>query len=329
MEKFLPDVLRFCQDENRRVWVVDNASTDDSVAYLKEKMPEVGLVQLPKNHGFAGGYNLGLKEIESDYYFILNSDVEIDSDCLSPLLERLEAHPEIAACQPKIRAQTEKEYFEYAGASGGFLDHHGFPFCRGRIFESRERDAGQYDLPTKVFWATGAALFIRSSLFHQTGGFDADFFAHMEEIDLCWRLQNAGYEIWVEPKSVVYHVGGATLNKSNPRKTYLNFRNNLKMMLKNLPASQAFHRIILRMVIDGQAAIKELLSGNSAVFFAILRAHFHFYRQMPNTIAKRTKITNKKKMGELQGLFNGSIVWWYYARGIKEFNKLPLRFKSN
>lgn len=322
LEKFLPSVAA-TQYPNHSIAVIDNASTDNSIDFLKANYPEVEIITLDENHGFAGGYNHGLKNIEADYYAILNSDVEVLPNWIGPLVDRLESQPEIAACQPKLMTYGQKELFEYAGASGGFIDWYGFPFCRGRIFDHCEVDNGQYDKARKVFWATGAALFIRAKLFHEMKGFDADFFAHMEEIDLCWRLQNAGHEIWVEPKSTVYHVGGGTLGKENPKKTYLNFRNNLIMMSKNLPLGDAFIRIFLRMGIDGQAALKELLSGNFGFFKAIGLAHFDFYRHSFKIFRKRKDIPVKRKFTSIPGVYNRSIVLWFYARGKKLFSDLP------
>ncbi|MFY0674168.1 MAG: glycosyltransferase family 2 protein [Bacteroidia bacterium] len=322
LEKFLPSVMA-TDYANHQIVVIDNGSTDDTIDFLEKQYPEVQIVINSENHGFAGGYNEGLKNVEADYYAILNSDVEVDPNWLNPLVDLLEENEKIAACQPKLLGYNQKTHFEYAGACGGFIDWYGFPFCRGRIFESNEEDLGQYDTARPVFWATGAALFIRANLFHEQKGFDADFFAHMEEIDLCWRLQNAGYEIWAEPKSVCYHVGGGTLGKENPRKTYLNFRNNLYMMSKNLPLGDALIRILLRMIIDGQAAIKELFSGNTGFFKAILRAHFHFYLHSPKTFAKRKSIPVKRKFTSLPGVYSRSIVLWYYARRKRKFSDLP------
>lgn len=321
LEKFLPSVLA-TKYSNHEVCVIDNASSDKSVSYLKEYFPQVRVVQLDQNYGFTGGYNHGLADLEADYFAILNSDVEVAPDWIDHLVTRLENQPNIAACQPKLLKYDQKDEFEYAGGCGGFIDHHGFPFCRGRIFFTSEKDEGQYNEARPVFWATGAAMFIRGKLFKEFGGFDEDFFAHMEEIDLCWRLQNSGHEVWVEPASVVYHVGGGTLGKENPKKTYLNFRNNLMMMAKNLPLGSAIKRVLLRMVLDGQAAIKELLAGNSGFFFAILRAHAHFYLRLPTIARKRAKISHKIPMHLLKGVYRRSIVWWYFAKGVKKFSEL-------
>ncbi|MCB0739126.1 MAG: glycosyltransferase family 2 protein, partial [Bacteroidetes bacterium] len=298
LEKFLPSVVATTYS-NHVVCVIDNASTDDSIPFLKEHYQQVQIVQLDDNYGFTGGYNRGLAELEADYFAILNSDVEVEPDWISHLVERMQANPEIGAVQPKILQYKQKDEFEYAGACGGFIDRFGFPFCRGRIFFSNEKDHGQYNDARPVFWATGAAMFIKADLFKEFNGFDEDFFAHMEEIDLCWRMQNMGHQVWVEPKAVVYHVGGGTLGADNPRKTYLNFRNNLMMMAKNLPLGNAFVRIFFRMVLDGQAAIKELLGGNAGFFWAIGKAHFHFYLRLPQIAKKRKQIPHKVKLRTL------------------------------
>lgn len=322
LEQFLPSVLS-TRYPRHSVVLIDNGSTDDSVEFVRNNYPNIMVVVNEGNLGFAGGYNEGLREVQADYYAILNSDVEVDANWLQPLVDLLDSNPQIAACQPKVLSFAQPDSFEYAGASGGFIDRYGFPFCRGRVFETCEHDHGQYNDARPVFWATGAALFIRSGLFHYHGGFDKDFFAHMEEIDLCWRLQNAGHEIWVQPRSVVYHVGGGTLGKENPRKTYLNFRNNLIMMTKNLPLCQVFTRIPLRMGIDGQAALKELFGGNWGFFKAIFTAHMHFYASLPSTLAKRRQGKRKRKFHGLAGVYARSVVLWYYARAKRTFLQLP------
>jgi GT2 family glycosyltransferase len=322
LNQFLPSIMD-SDYPNLEIIVADNASDDDSIKFLNEKYPSVKVIQLEENFGFAKGYNQALKKVTTDYYVLLNSDVEVSKNWIRPIIKLMERNKKIGAVQPKIKSQTNKNLFEYAGASGGWIDYLGYPFCRGRILSTVEEDNGQYDDIEEIFWASGAALFIRPQLFHGLEGFDETYFAHMEEIDLCWRLQNAGYEIWVEPKSVCYHVGGGTLGKENPRKTYLNFRNNLYMMSKNLPLGDALIRIFLRMIIDGQAAIKELLSGNTGFFKAILRAHFHFYLHSPKTFAKRKSIPVKRKFTSLPGVYSRSIVLWYYARRKRKFSDLP------
>lgn len=321
LEKFLPSVVATTYS-NHEVCVIDNGSTDDSVAFLETTYPEVTIVKLDANYGFTGGYNKGMEHVDGDYFAILNSDVEVTPNWLDPLVKRLEENPKIGVCQPKLLQYHQKDHFEYAGACGGFIDRFGFPFCRGRLFFTEEKDEGQYNDARPVFWATGAAMFIRAKLFKQFKGFDEDFFAHMEEIDLCWRIQNSGHEIWVEPESVAYHVGGATLGKENPKKTYLNFRNNLMMMAKNLPLGNAFPRIFLRMVIDGQAAVKELFGGNAPFFWAIGKAHWHFYLSLPKIARKRKQLPTKIKMRTLHGVMVRSVVWWYFAKGVKKFSGL-------
>lgn len=327
LEKFLPSVVATTY-ENHEVCVIDNGSTDDSVAFLESTYPQVTIVKLDANYGFTGGYNRGMTHVEGDYFAILNSDVEVTPNWLNPMVKRLEENPHIGVCQPKLLQYNQKDHFEYAGACGGFIDRFGFPFCRGRLFFTEEKDEGQYNDARPVFWATGAAMFIRARLFKEFNGFDEDFFAHMEEIDLCWRIQNSGHEIWVEPESVAYHVGGATLGKENPKKTYLNFRNNLMMMAKNLPLGNAFPRIFLRMVIDGQAAVKELFGGNASFFWAIGKAHWHFYLSLPKIARKRKQLPTKIKMRTLHGVMVRSVVWWYFAKGVKKFSGLDFGRKD-
>lgn len=311
LEQFLDDVVN--KSPNATVYVADNASTDSSVAYLQEHHPKVKLIQNPKNDGYAGGYNQALANICADYYVLLNSDVEVSENWISPVIERMESDKNIAACQPKIKSFHRKEYFEYAGACGGYLDRLGYPFCRGRIFDTLEEDEQQYDTAEEVFWATGACLFVRATHFHKVGGLDADFFAHMEEIDLCWRLKNEGHSIWVEPKSTVYHVGGGTLQNDSTFKTYLNFRNNLCMLYKNLanPSLTIFKRLLL----DGIAGLKFLSEGKIAHCWAIVRAHFAFYGSISSMKKKRAHTFKAT-------LFPNSILFAYYLKGKKRFSDL-------
>ena len=262
LRTFLPSVLAY--SDEAEICVADNGSTDDSVEMLSREFPSVRLILLEQNYGFAEGYNKALQQVDAEYVVLLNSDVEVSEHWLQPLVTYLDAHPEVAACQPKIRSRRQKEYFEYAGASGGFMDAWGYPFCRGRIMQVVEEDRGQYDEVTPVFWATGAALFIRRRDYEQAGGLDGRFFAHMEEIDLCWRLRSRGRNIVCIPQSVVYHVGGATLKKENPRKTYLNFRNNLLMLYKNLPQPELDRVMRMRAFLDCVAAVSFLLQGSWA-----------------------------------------------------------------
>ena len=275
LEKFLPSVIQ--NSDNHTIVVADNASTDDSIGFMKTTYPEVRLIEMEKNTGFSQGYNLALKEIEAEYYVLLNSDVEVTPQWLQPLAEFMDTHPQVAACQPKIKAYHNKTHFEYAGAAGGFIDKLGYPFCRGRVFDDVEADEGQYNDNKEVFWATGACMFVRSSLYWQLEGLDNDFFAHMEEIDLCWRFKNAGYQIYYVGASEVYHVGGGTLHKSNPRKTFLNFRNNLILLYKNLPARKLWFILWLRFWLDGIALLRFLLKKQWGDAGAVSKAYWQFY----------------------------------------------------
>jgi GT2 family glycosyltransferase len=316
LEKFLPAVLASTY-ANRQVYVADNASTDDSVQFLKTHYPQVSIIENSSNEGFAKGYNSALKHVNADIYILLNSDVEVTPGWIEPVIELMGSDSSIAACQPKILAYGNKAQFEYAGASGGWIDHLGYPFMRGRIFEDREMDHGQYDDATPCFWASGAALFIRADAFHAMGGFDEYFFAHQEEIDLCWRLQLAGYKVFVQPASVVYHVGGGTLPTGNSLKTFLNFRNNLVMLSKNLPFAAALWKIPFRILLDIVSALRGLLSGDGGYFFAICKAHFHF----AGWLFKGRKAGRRgvKSHENLPGWYKGSVVWAYFIQKKKTF----------
>ena len=287
LEKFLPNVLEYSDEAT--VYVIDNASTDDSVAFIEKYFPTVKIIINAKNSGFAGGYNEGLQHINEEIYCLLNSDVEVTENWITPILELFEKNPDIAAIQPKIRAFKNSKYFEFAGAAGGMIDHLGYPYCRGRVFETIEEDLGQYDDETEIFWATGCALFIRREDFWKMKGFDERFFAHQEEIDLCWRLKNAGRKIYYCGKSTVFHVGGGTLNKQSPQKTFLNFRNNLTMLLKNLPTSSLFWIIPLRLVLDGIAGIYFGMKDGFPHLIAVLKAHFGFYGMFSESLKLRSK----------------------------------------
>ncbi|MBP9741717.1 MAG: glycosyltransferase family 2 protein, partial [Chitinophagaceae bacterium] len=271
LEQFLPSVISSTYS-NCSIIVADNASTDNSVEFVQQHFPSIQILLNLNNDGFAGGYNWALKRVEADYYVLLNSDVEVTPKWIEPVIDLMELNKDIAACQPKILSWHNKTQFEYAGASGGFIDALGYPFTRGRVFDVCENDEQQYNTAEPIFWATGAAMFVRSKVFHQLNGFDGSFFAHMEEIDLCWRMQLAGYSIYVQPASVVYHVGGGTLPKGY-RKTYLNFRNNLIMLSKNLPVKEKIYKIPIRFILDGITACKDLFSGNSITFKAVFNAH--------------------------------------------------------
>lgn len=291
LERFLPGVI--AHSEGCQIIVADNRSTDDSLAWMQEHYPGIPLICNDKNTGYAGGYNQALKQVTAEYLILLNSDVEVTPRWVEPVIARMELDPGIAACQPKLRAYHERQDFEYAGAAGGFLDPLGYPFCRGRIFDHVEEDSGQYDVASTIFWASGACLFIRKDAFDQMGGFDEDFFAHMEEIDLCWRLWRSGWSVWYEPESVVYHVGGGTLQATSPFKTYLNFRNNLWLLTKNLPLSQWVWKFPLRLVLDGVAGLQFLASGKGKHCWMIVKAHFDAYRRLPKMFRKRSVKSGK------------------------------------
>ncbi|PVH25085.1 glycosyltransferase family 2 protein [Sphingobacterium corticibacter] len=318
LEKFLPSVFNSSYP-NLSFVLGDNASTDDSVAFVRECYPTIKIIENGSNKGFAGGYNAVLEQVDADYFVLLNSDVEVTEKWIEPVIEMLERNANMAAAQPKIRALHERSKFEHAGASGGFIDAYGYPFCRGRILSHTEEDTGQYDNSIDVFWATGAALFIKADAWRASGGFDADFFAHMEEIDLCWRLKRMGFRIGVCPSSVVYHVGGGTLNASNPKKTFLNFRNNLMMLQKNLPFWTACRVIFVRLWLDLFALIQFLLKGKFGDAWAISRAHQEFFWYFFRTASKR-----KKLLGPFfeHGIYKGLIVSAYYFGDKKKFSSL-------
>lgn len=287
LEKFLPGVIQHSQDAD--IYVIDNASTDHSVDFLKQNFPSVKIIVNDKNNGFAGGYNDGLRKIDADIYCLLNSDIEVTENWTKPILELFEKDVNIAAIQPKILSFKNDKFFEFAGAAGGLIDNLGYPYCRGRVFDECEEDKGQYDDETEIFWASGCALFIRSEDFWNQNGFDERFFAHQEEIDLCWRLRNSGRKIFYTYRSKVYHVGGGTLSKQNPQKTFLNFRNNLSMMLKNLPFPKLLWLIFFRLCLDGIAGIRFGLKDGFPHLWAVVRAHFGFYAQAAETWKRRGK----------------------------------------
>lgn len=322
LQQYLPTLLK--NAGGARVYVADNASTDDSVSFLKTYYNEVKLILLERNWGFADGYNKALAQVEARYYVLLNSDVEVTPAWLATLLAWMEAHPDVAACQPKLRAVHHKECFEYAGAAGGFIDRLGYPFCRGRLFDSVEEDHGQYDQPREVFWATGACLMIRAEDYWAVGGLDGRFFAHCEEIDLCWRLRWLGRKICCVPQSVVYHVGGGTLPQGNPRKTYLNFRNNLTMLYKNLPDEQLGKVMRWRWLLDYVAALETLIvNRNWGDFKAIFRARAAYKKWKPEYEADRRRIQASRQCAAIAEHKNYSILWQYYIKGKRKFCQLP------
>ena len=319
LEQFLPSVCKTSYN-NYKLVVADNASNDASVDFLKKGYPDIELTLLPENFGFAKGYNEALKNINADYYVLLNSDVEVERDWLQPMVQLLEQDASNAACQPKLLSFKNKNIFEYAGGAGGWLDLFGYPFSRGRVFDISEKDAGQYNNTQQVFWASGAALMIKSHVYHQMGGFDAFFFAHQEEIDLCWRMQLAGYKVYCCPQSVVYHVGGGTLPRGNSLKTYLNFRNNHIMMAKNLPLKEKVWKIPFRLGLDWITALKGLLTGDGGYSLAILRAHAAFLKWI-FTAEKNTPYT-RRALKSLTGVYKGNLVWQHFVLGKKYFNQL-------
>ncbi len=323
LERYLSNVLTYSQ-EDATVVVADNASTDDSVEWLRQHHPDVPLIVLEKNWGFADGYNQALAHIEAEYYVLLNSDVEVTHHWLTPLVEFMDSHADVAACQPKLLAVHDHDSFEYAGACGGFIDRYGYPFCRGRIFDTVEQDNGQYDTAAEVLWATGACLMVRSNDYWEVGGLDGRFFAHNEEIDLCWRLRQRGRKVYCLPDSQVYHVGGGTLPKSNPHKTYLNFRNNLTMLYKNLPDNE-WHKVSrMRLVLDYVAALRMLLlEHNVGEFKAVLRARKDFHRWKHDfDDDRRTILSGRVEKSPLACRQPYSILWQYYMKGKKNYSQL-------
>ena len=324
LEKFLPSILAN-NPANSQIVVADNASTDDSVSFLTSNYPQVTIIQNTANGGFAKGYNDALKHVNAEYYVLLNSDVEVTPHWIEPLIKLMDDDISIAACQPKIKNYNKKKYFEYAGSAGGFIDKYGYPFCRGRILENIEEDEGQYNDTREVFWATGACLFIRAKYFHQAGGFDEDFFAHMEEIDLCWRLKNFGYKIMYCADSEVYHVGGGTLNKTSSYKTFLNFRNNLLMILKNHPPGYLYLKLLTRFLLDGIAGLKFLFSGKFSHFTAVIKAHFSFYASFGKTLKKRKLLQMQIKKYTTTAVYLHSIIADFYLRNKKTFKEIDFK----
>jgi GT2 family glycosyltransferase len=323
LRQYLPQVLEYSREE-ADVYVADNASTDDSVDMLKTSFPEVKLIILERNWGFAEGYNKALAQIDAEYYLLLNSDIEVTPHWLTPLISFMDAHPQVAACQPKLLSIFERDKFEYAGACGGYLDRYGYPYCRGRIFDVVEQDKGQYDEPAMIHWATGAALVVRSYIDTEVGGLDARFFAHQEEIDMCWRLRIRGRKIYCLPESYVYHVGGGTLPKSNPMKTFLNFRNNLTMLYKCLPDDELRHVMRWRWFLDYLAAWEMLiLKRNLGDFRAVYRARRAFKHWQKNFDEDRLQIQASRKEKEIPEQRRFSLLWQYYVKGRKRFSDLP------
>ncbi|MDO4217433.1 MAG: glycosyltransferase family 2 protein [Bacteroidales bacterium] len=317
LERFLPSVTANTQAPDE-VIVADNGSTDDSLEFLNSHYPQLRIIALDKNYGFAEGYNKALAQIDAQYYVLLNDDVEVTPCWIDPVIEMLESDDTIAIAQPKLLMYDQRDTFEYAGGAGGFIDHNGYPFCRGRMFNTLEKDEGQYDDSCDLFWASGAAMFVKANVWNELGGLDGDFFAHMEEIDFCWRSKNQGYRAIYCPQSIVYHVGGGTLPKSSPHKTYLNFRNNLSLLYKNLPPKRMGRVLALRMLLDGVAALKFLLEGHPQEFAAVCRAHRDYRRQKASLQAKRSQLNPH----EVSCVYHGPLLLDYYLRGKKKFIQL-------
>ncbi len=324
LEQFLPTVIKHTQSYNTEIVVADNGSTDDSVEYLKANFPHVRLIIFNENHGFAEGYNLSLKQVESEYVVLLNSDVETTENWLITIIDYMDTNPGVSAVQPKILAQKQKTHFEYAGAAGGYIDSFGYPFCRGRILGSVEKDEGQYDSSASVFWATGACLCIRRKDYFNVGGLDSRFFAHMEEIDLCWRLNARGYVVEYIPQSTVYHVGGASLDMESPRKTYLNFRNNLLMLYKNVETKRFILVFIVRLFLDILASLHFLVMGKTQNAMAVIGAFRDYLKMKPDFKQSRKDNLDKTINKDIDTIYKRSILWEYYARGKRRFSKLNL-----
>lgn len=322
LNQFLPVLLRNTQLPGVDIYVADNASTDNSLSLIEEQFPTVKTLLLDNNYGFAGGYNKALAQIKADYFVLLNSDVEVTENWLQPLLNYMNENADVAACQPKIKSFYNRDYFEHAGASGGFIDYLGFPFCRGRVVGTAEMDRGQYDTVIDVFWATGACLLIRSELYNQVGGLDDEFFAHMEEIDLCWRLKGQGFRIVCIPQSEVYHVGGGTLQVEHPHKTYLNFRNNLLMLYKNLPQKSLSNIMRWRMLFDYAAAFQLFVTGKPKNAKSVFKARRDFKKMLPGFVDKRIENLSSATRTDFPEMLRKSIVIEYYLKGNKTYSKL-------
>ncbi len=322
LEKFLPRLIECTPGPDTEIIVADNYSSDDSVDFMQRNYPEIRLIRNSENWGFAKGYNVALRQVKARFFVLLNSDIEVTPHWVEPVIAKMKADPMVAAAQPKLLSYDHREQFEYAGAAGGFIDYLGYPFCRGRVFDQVEMDHGQYDQDCELFWATGAALFVRADLYLEHGGLDDDFFAHMEEIDFCWRMKNLGYKIMYYPQSVVYHIGGGTLPKSSPRKTYLNFRNNMALLYKNLPDKALKPVMRKRKWMDLLAALMFLAKGQGGDFKAVFKARSDFKAWKPALTRKREQIPHP---GYLQGIYRKSLVLAHYLHGVKRFDQLDIR----
>jgi len=318
LAKFLPSIIRYSDSEYCDIYIADNGSTDESIAFIKSNFSTVKIIDNKMNYGFAKGYNVALKHVDADVFALVNSDIEVSPNWIEPIINSFNTDENTAIIQPKILDYKDKSKFEYAGAAGGFLDNYGYPYCRGRIFNSIETDSGQFDDEIDIFWATGACMFIRSEVFKKLNGFDDDFFAHQEEIDLCWRAQSLGYNVKYNGFSSVYHVGGATLDDSSPQKTFLNFRNNLLMLVKNLPNNKVFHIVFIRLFLDGLAGVKFFLELKPLHTFAIIKAHFSVYARLFEVLKKRKETPNK-----IDNYFKTkNLVSQYFINKKQKFDKL-------
>lgn len=324
LEKFLPDIIRYSSGDGIRIIVADNNSSDDSVNYLKKNFPQVELIVLDRNTGYTGGYNNSLRQINSEYFILLNSDVEVTPNWIEPVIRYMDTNKDVAAAMPKIKSYSDKEYFEYAGASGGFIDKYGYPFCRGRLLYNIEKDNGQHDSIIDIFWASGACFFVRAELFFQAGGFDDDFFAHMEEIDLCWRFKRMDYRVVIVPESEIYHVGGGTLPINTPRKMYLNYRNNLYLLIKNLPGKKLIPILFVRMCLDGASAMVYLSKFSFGFFWAVVKAHIHFNCHIRSSLRKRAKLKSLFKTDNVSGIYPHSMVYNFLVRKKSNFEHYKL-----
>lgn len=322
LKEFLPALIMHSQVEGAEIVVADNASSDGSISFLESEFPGIRLIKLDKNYGFSGGYNRALEQLDSKYFLLLNSDVEVTAGWLPPLIQFMENHDNCGLCSPKVKDFQRKSHFEYSGAAGGFIDRYGYPFCRGRLFDCVEEDTGQYDDVIEIFWGSGACLMVRASLFITVGGLDEQFFAHMEEIDLCWRLKNLGSTVYYIPSSTIYHVGGGSLSYGNPNKTYFNFRNNLLLLYKNLPRKGRYRTMLIRMLLDGISAFRFLIQGSLRDFLAVIRAHWAYYGMKKSYKGTDNRNNLAKNDVIVSGIYPGSIVADFFLKGKKRFQAL-------
>lgn len=322
LKKFLPYVLKHSNKEDYFVYIADNGSTDDSVSWIRQHHPDVKIITLDRNYGFALGYAKALETIDSEYFVLLNSDVEVTPHWLAPVIDIMDRDSSIAACMPKIKSFNNRELFEYAGAAGGYIDKYGYPFCRGRILNAIEKDTGQYDDTKEIFWASGACMFLRASAYFQAGGLDGDFFAHMEEIDLCWRLKRIGYKIVYSSNVTIYHVGGGTLPNNTPRKIFFNYRNNLFLLFKNLPSGKFLTILITRIFLDALSSLVYLAQFKFLFFWSVLKAHCAFYSSIPKLAGKRKALKKIEKVNQHREIFNHGILYMFFVRKRRNFNQL-------